>query len=43
MDTLNGTPKLERSYSSSFNSIIKSILVLLAKPFNTLAALTFSK
>ncbi len=41
IDIFYGTPKLEHSHLSSFNSLMKSILVLLAKPFFNSCILNF--
>ncbi len=41
MDALHGTPRQERSHSSSFNHLMKSILLLLAKLFLHSCSLNF--
>jgi hypothetical protein len=41
MDTLHGTPSPDCSETSSFLSLTKFIVVLLANPFSNFAALTF--
>jgi hypothetical protein len=41
IDILHGTPSLQHSQSKSFNSCMKSILVLLANPFFNFCSLNF--
>ncbi len=43
IDILHETPSLDCSQTSSYNSLVKSMLVLLANLFLTLVALKFAK